>query len=85
MNDLNTLLSCGYPWAAARAQTALQIQSSVASGQLSKSEATELLNDLIATDKLDAEANDFATRTKLVNAVESLITVISDVTSIPGL
>lgn len=84
MDELNALLSCGYPWAVTRAQTALEITSAVHGGQMSRDEATELLQDLVNTDTLDKEANDFSVRTKLVNAVTNLITLISNLTSIPG-
>lgn len=80
MDALNSLLTCGYPWAQDRAQQALAISSAASGGQISKSEATELLQDLIATDKLDKEANDFTVRTNLVNAITQLISVV---TSLP--
>ena len=82
MNELNSLLTCGYPWAANRAQEALQISSAVHAGQMSKSEATELLQDLINTDALDKEANDFTTKTNLVNAITDLISVVEGLSSI---
>ncbi len=82
MDELHSLLSCGYPWAVSRAQTALEITSAVHGGQMSKSEATELLQDLINTDTLDKEANDFATRTNLVNAITALISVVEAATSL---
>jgi polyhydroxyalkanoate synthesis regulator phasin len=82
MNELNSLLTCGYPWAQDRAQEALQISSAVHAGQMTKAEATELLQDLVNTDALDKLANDFATKTKLVNAINDLISVVE---SIPGM
>lgn len=85
MNELNQLLNSGRPWAAERAQNALQIQQAVQANTMSKSEATELLQDLIATDALDKDADDFTTKTKLVNAINDLISVLTSVTSIPGL
>jgi hypothetical protein len=82
MDELNSLLSCGFPWAVSRAQTALEITSAVHGNQISKSEATELLQDLLNTDKLDKEANNFAIKTELVNAITALISVVE---AIPGL
>lgn len=82
MDELHSLLSCGYPWAVSRAQTALEITSAVHGGQMSKSEATELLQDLINTDRLDKEANDFVTKTNLVNAVNGLITLVEGLSSL---
>ncbi len=82
MSALSNLIGSGSPWAAQRAQNALDIQAAVQAGQMSKSEATELLNDLITGDSLDKVADNFTIRTQLVNAVEALIAVI---TSIPGI
>lgn len=84
MNELNELLGSNYPWAAQRAQDALNIQKAVSANQISHAQAIELLNDLIDTDSLNKEANDFTTKTKLVNAITNLINVVSSLTSIPG-
>ncbi len=84
MNELEQLLNSNRPWAAQRAANALHINASFRSGQLSQSEAVELLQDLINTDALDKEADDFTTRTEIVNAITDLINVLSAVTSIPG-
>jgi hypothetical protein len=83
--NLDDLIGSNHAWAKQRAATAMHINASFRSGDLSKDEATELLQDLIDTDALDKEANDFAVRTQLVNAITNLITVISNATSIPGL
>jgi len=82
MDALNSLLTTGYPWAVNRAQAALHIQNAVQSGQMSKSEALELLQDIIATDKLDKEANNFTIKTELVNAVTALISVVTSIPTI---
>ena len=85
MSTLQDLMGSNHDWAKSRAAIALHVNASFRSGELSKDEATELLTDLINADKLDKEANDFAVRTQLVNAITNLISVISSVTSIPGL
>ncbi len=84
MSALTELLGSNYPWAAQRAQDALSIQTAVQANQITVAQATELLQDLIDTDALNKEANDFTTRTKLVNAVTDLITLISNASIIPG-
>jgi hypothetical protein len=85
MSALTELLGSNYPWAAQRAQDALNIQSALTANQISGAQAAEMLKDLIATDALNKEANDFTTRTKLVNAINDLITIAEGLTSIPGL
>lgn len=82
MSALNELLGSNYPWAAQRAQDALNIQAAVTAKQIDPSQAKELLQNLIDTDALNKEANDFTTRTKLVNAINDLITVVEGLSSI---
>ena len=52
MSVLSELLTSGNQWAAERAQYALQVHEAVGAGQLSASEAKEILQDLISTEKL---------------------------------
>lgn len=85
MNELTDLLHSNYDWAMHRAADALNINNAFLTGTLSKQQAIELLQDVINTDELDKVANDFTTRTKLVNAITQLISTLSDVTSIPGI
>jgi len=82
MNELELLLGTNYPWAGQRAQDALNIQAAVKANQISVAQATEMLQDLINTDALDKEADNFTIRTKLVNAITNLISVLSVVSSI---
>jgi len=70
---LQDLISSG-SWAAERAQYALQVDEAVKSGQLSPSEAKEILQDLISTEKLDEAAADQQARAMLVFGVTQLIT-----------
>ncbi len=69
---LTELMSSGHPWAAQRAQYALEIQQAVGSGQLSPSEAKELLADLISTEKLQEAGADQQAAAALVFGVTQL-------------
>ena len=71
---LNELITSG-SWAAERAQYALEVNAAVGAGQLSPSEAKEILADLIATDKLDEAATDQQARAALVFGVTQLISL----------
>lgn len=66
-------LIAGGSWAAERAQYALQVNEAVQNGELSPSEAKEILADLISTDKLDEAAADQQARAMLVFGVTQLI------------
>lgn len=69
---LHDLISSG-SWAAERAQYALQVDEAVKSGQLSPSEAKEILADLISTEKLDEASADQQARAMLVFGVTQMI------------
>jgi polyhydroxyalkanoate synthesis regulator phasin len=75
MSALAELMNSGNTWAAERAQYALQVHEAVGSGQLSASEAKEILQDLISTDKLEEAAADQQTRAALVYGVTQLISL----------
>ena len=77
MNELQQLSGCNLPWAAQRAQYALQLANAVQNNQVSKSEASALLNDLIRTDALNSEANDDQARAMLVFGVTQLVTMLA--------
>lgn len=74
--QLKTLLNCGRPWAAHRAQTALDVKTAFDNGEISKSEYKELLQDLVRTDKLDAEADDMETKAMLVTGIYALLQLV---------
>jgi polyhydroxyalkanoate synthesis regulator phasin len=57
------------PWAAQRAQYALQICEAVNKGEMSPSEGQELMRDLVRMDRLDSESSDMQLKTALVTAV----------------
>jgi len=72
IEQLQALTQCGRPWAAQRAEMALQICSALQNGEVSESEFQELMADLVRSDKLDSEADDIATKTMLVTAVYAI-------------
>ena len=72
---LTELMSSGHPWAAERAQYALQVQEAVNTGQLSPSEAKEILADLISTEKLQEGAADQQATAALVFGVTQIISM----------
>ncbi len=69
IEHLQALTQCGRPWAAQRAETALQICQAAQNGDINESEFKELMADLVRSDKLDGEADDIQTKTMLVTAV----------------
>ena len=75
MSALAELMNSGNTWAAERAQYALEVHAAVGAGQLSPSEAKEILQDLISTDKLEEAAADQQARAALVFGVTQLISL----------
>lgn len=75
MSTLSELITSGNQWAAERAQYALQVHEAVGAGQLSPSEAKEILEDLISTEKLEEAAADQQARAALVFGVTQLISL----------
>ena len=75
MSALAELMNSGNTWAAERAQYALQVHEAVGAGQLSASEAREILQNLISTDKLEEAAADQQARAALVFGVQQLISL----------
>ena len=69
LEQLQALAGSSEPWAAERARIAMDIVMLRESGELSDSEARELLLDLVRMDKLDSEATSLETKTMLVQAV----------------
>jgi polyhydroxyalkanoate synthesis regulator phasin len=75
MSVLTELIDSGNTWAADRARYALEVHEAVGAGQLSASEAKEILQDLINTDKLEEAAADQQARAALVFGVTQLISL----------
>lgn len=72
---LTEVMNSGQPWAAERAQYALQVHEAVGAGQLSPSEAKEILQDLISTEKLQDAAATQQAVAALVFGVTQLISL----------
>jgi len=75
MSVLTEVMNSGQPWAADRAKYALEVHQAVGAGQLSPSEAKEILQDLISTDKLQEAAAEQQAVAALVFGVEQLISL----------
>ena len=75
MSALAELMNSGNTWAVERAQYALQVHEAVGAGQLSASEAKEILQNLISTDKLEEASADQQARAALVFGVQQLISL----------
>ena len=69
ITTLEQIAQSGQPWAAQRAEYALQMTQAVNQGELSASEYQELMRDLVRMDRLDSEADDLELKTALVTAV----------------
>ena len=74
-NVLHEVINSGQPWAAERAQYALQVAEALQSGQISPSEAKAILEDLVNTEKLEAEGADLQLRAALVFGVTQIISM----------
>lgn len=75
MQELIQCINSGKGWAAERANVAYQIAQALEQNQIDKSEARELLEDLVRTDRLDAEADDMALKAMLVTGIYAVIQV----------
>ncbi len=73
MKALRELANCDRPWAAERAQIALDLAAQYEADELSADEFKELLEDLVRTDKLDDEADNIEVKTMLVTGIYALI------------
>ena len=69
MQQLHELAQSGPGWAAERAQMAIAITEQYQGGGLDRSEYLELMEDLVRSDKLNAEADSIEIKTMLVSAV----------------
>jgi polyhydroxyalkanoate synthesis regulator phasin len=74
-NVLHDCINSGQPWAAERAQMALQIAEALQTGQIQPDEAKALLEDLINTEKLQAEGADLQLRAALVFGVTQVLSM----------
>lgn len=73
--QLSVVASSDDEWAAERAKYVLQIAEAVASGQMSKEEATEVLQDMIATQQLQEQAQADQVKAALFFGITQLISM----------
>ena len=69
IEQLQFLSTCGRPWAEQRAQMALDISGAYQRNEISESEYQALMADLIASDRLNAEADDMDIKNLLVSCI----------------
>lgn len=74
-NVLHEVINSGQPWAAERAQYALQIAEALQNNQITQDEARALLEDLINTEKLEADGADLQLRAALVFGVTQVLSM----------
>ena len=74
-NVLHEVINSGQPWAAERAQMALQIADAIQNNQISQDEARALLEDLVNTEKLEADGADLQLRAALVFGVTQVLSM----------
>jgi hypothetical protein len=74
-NVLHEVINSGQPWAAERAQYALQIAEALENNLIQPDEARALLEDLIATEKLESDGADMQLRAALVFGVTQVISM----------
>lgn len=70
---LYEVMNSGQPWAAERAQYALEINQAVEKGEMSPGEAKEILSNLISSANLDSLSSDIQLRAALVYGVTHLL------------
>lgn len=74
-NILHEVINSGQPWAAERAQMALQVAEALQTGGISQDEARAILEDLVNTEKLEADGADLQLRAALVFGVTQIISM----------
>ena len=68
-DQLRELARSGPPWAQQRAAQALQFMDAVARQDITESEYQELMQDLVRSDTLNAEADDADIKNLLVSCI----------------
>jgi polyhydroxyalkanoate synthesis regulator phasin len=76
-DTLVDLINGGNQWAAERAQYAIQIRDAVGAGQMSASEAKEVLQDLLNTQVLAEQAAEDQAKAALVYGLTQLIEALA--------
>jgi polyhydroxyalkanoate synthesis regulator phasin len=75
MSSLTEVTQSGQPWAAERAQYALQVQQAVANGEMTKDEAAEVLQDIVNSEDLQSIAGQDELKAALVEGLTQLISM----------
>lgn len=76
MTELDQLLHSDKAWVRTRAELALGIVNQRQMGEITADEAKELLEDLVRTDQLEAEADDMELKALLVSAVYGISLIV---------
>jgi polyhydroxyalkanoate synthesis regulator phasin len=76
IEQLKEIATCGHGWAEERANMALQLNEQFKNGEISSDEYRELMEDLVRTDRLDAEASNIEIKSSLVYCVVGLSKII---------
>ena len=74
-DQLIAVANSGDQWAAERAQYALQVHDAVVNGQMSKEEASEVLQDMINTQQLQEQAQADQVKAALFFGITQLISM----------
>jgi len=74
-DQLIAVAGSGDQWAAERAQYALQVHDAVVNGQISKEEASEVLQDMINTQQLQEQAQADQVKAALFFGITQLISM----------
>jgi polyhydroxyalkanoate synthesis regulator phasin len=74
-DQLTQVAQSGDQWAAERAQYALQVNQAVQAGQMNSDEAKEVLQDMIATQQLQEQANADHVKAALFFGIMELISL----------
>ena len=74
-DQLIAVANSGDQWAAERAQYALQVHDAVVNGQISKEEASEVLQDMINTQQLQEQAQADQVKAALFFGITQLISM----------
>ena len=67
--QLQQIIASGKPWAVERAQIALAMTEALERGELGQAEYQELMQDLIRSDVLNAQADDQDLKNLLISCV----------------
>lgn len=76
MEELYKLIETGDTWAQEKASIALGIADARARGDITDDEYRELLQDMLRSDVIDAEASDLEIKTMVIQAINAASMVV---------